>query len=119
MSSSKKLVILIVVAAIVGALIYWYGFYPNNINIPFFEREAQVFGENKNMVAQGENQISSPEEVPLPKAGENINAIIKAIEDSVSVDQSAAASEDSDNSYLNSDSKEITDFGQSYNEQDY
>jgi hypothetical protein len=113
------IVIIIIIAAIAGALIYWYGFYPTEVRIPLIEKEGQVEGSGQGATTQSESEFSAPDKVPLPKASANIDGVVNALIDSVSVDQSTAATEDNDNSFLSADSKEITDFGQSYNETDF
>lgn len=120
MSSSRMLVVLIVVAAAVGALIYWYGAYPANLRIPVIEglnnsNQNQSFDSN----TAGDSQVSSPEEISLPEAGGNVDSVVDAIIKGASVDQAAALSEDSENGVLNSDSGDIADFGQTYNENNY
>jgi hypothetical protein len=112
-------VTLIVVAAFIGALIYWYGAYPMDQQMPFFEKGNEVSGQNQNSNTAPEQQAVSPKEISLPETASSVDGAVDAVIKSASVDQATASSEDSDSSLLNSDSKDITDFGQSYNENNY
>jgi hypothetical protein len=121
MSSSRKLVVLVAVAAVAGALIYWYGAYPQNQRAPFIEggNNTQSQDQMSDSDTAGVQQVSSPEKVVLPEVSGNIDGAVDAIIKGASVDQAAAISEDEDNSVVSLDSQDINDFGQSYNENNY
>jgi hypothetical protein len=113
------LVIVIAVAAVAGALIYWYGAYHQNQRAPFIEGGGNTADQSSNSNAAEDQKVTSPEQIALPAVSGNIDGAVDAIIKSASVDQAAALSEDEGNSVVSLDSQDINDFGQSYNENNY
>jgi hypothetical protein len=106
-NSVKFLIIVVLLAAAIGAFIYYYANYSGDV---------WIMESGKNNQAQ---EVEKPEDVAIPTATGDIDKTIDALLEEMNVDFGAFGQEENDKNLLGSDSQAISNLGQSYDEKEF
>lgn len=105
-----KIIIGVILVLLVVAVAFYY-FLPEKSIAPTVDQESGA-GENPSI-------DKALEDIVLPPATGDIDKIVEALLSGAAADGASASEEDEGADLLNLDSKEISDFGQSYNAEEF